>query len=179
MFALNLSQLMALPQHVAPETAIFYLLIVNGARQLYVLVARWGFVPERLMASLVLFLVCGAGLKLGGEVLHIPMTFWERPYVAHRDPRAAIVSKLEQMPGKHLMFVHYMKQHSPHEEWVYNGADIDGSKIVWANSMTFQEDDNLRQFFRDRQAWIIEPDIDQTGFLPFSYRSHLRPGALR
>ena len=176
MWALNLTQLMSYPQHVAPQSSLFYLLVVGGMRQLYVLARRWGILPERVIASLILCLACGAGLKLSGEPLHFWMTFWERPYFPQRDARAAIVSKLQDMPGKHVVFVHYMSTHSPHQEWVYNAADIDASKIVWANSMTRQEDTELRDYYHDRQAWIVEPDTDPTGFLPFWSKSHLRYG---
>ena len=176
MWCLNLLQLMAYPQHVAPVAAIFCLLLVSGIRHLYVMARRAGILPERVVASLVLCLVCSAGFKLYGESFHFRMSFWEHPYFPHRDARATIVSKLGQMPGKHLVFVHYMLQHSPHEEWVYNAANIDGSKIVWANSMSSQEDAELCKYFHDRQAWVVEPDTDPSGFLPFSYRSHIRYG---
>ena len=179
MWALNLTQLMAYPQHVAPQSSIFYLLLVGGMRQLYVLGRRSRILPERLMASLILCLACGAGLRLSGESLHFWMTFWERPYFPQRDARALIVSKLENMPGKHVVFVHYMSTHSPHEEWVYNAADIDSSKIVWANSMTQREDAELREYYHDRQAWVIEPDTDPTGFLPFWSRSRMRYGPVQ
>ncbi len=128
------------------------------------------------MASVVLCLACSVGFKLSGDSLQSRMTFWEYPHFPQGDTRAALVSKVEQMPGKHVIFVHYMSFHSPHEEWVYNGADIDGSKIVWANSMSTQEDAELRSYFHDRQAWIVEPDTDPTGLLPFSYKSHVRYG---
>jgi hypothetical protein len=176
MWALNVLQLMAYPQHVAPETGFFYLILVTGMRHLYVLARRFKILPERLMAAIVLALVCSAGFELFGESLNLRMTFWEHPRVPHRDARAAILSKLEAMPGKHLVFVHYAPDHSPNEEWVYNAAIIDGSKIVWANSMTSKEDAELRNYYHDREAWIVEPDTDPTGFLPFSYKSSIRYG---
>ena len=176
MWALNCLQLMAYPQHLSPQSSMFYLLLVGGMRQLYVLARRWGILPERVIASFILCLACGAGLKLSGEPLHFWMTFWEHPYFPQRDARAAILSKLDAMPGKHVVFVHYMSNHSPHEEWVYNAADIDASKVVWANGMTRQEDAELREYYHDRQAWIIEPDTDPTGFLPFWSKSRLRYG---
>ena len=43
-----------------------------------------------------------------------------------------LVQQLEATPGKHLVIVHYAPELFADHEWVYNDADIDGSKIVWA-----------------------------------------------
>ncbi|MGI8743732.1 MAG: hypothetical protein ACR2NN_14380 [Bryobacteraceae bacterium] len=169
---LNTSQLVGFPQYLSPVTAIFYLLIAGGMRQIYVLAHRKRMLPERWMAAVVLCVACCAGLKLFGESLHFDLTFWEQPYFPQRDKRAAILYKLERMPGKHLMFVHYEDYHSPHEEWVYNAADIDKSKIVWTNSMDPKSDMALREYFRDRQAWVVEPDRDANGFLPVTHKTY-------
>ncbi|MDQ6759686.1 MAG: hypothetical protein M3Z32_07465, partial [Acidobacteriota bacterium] len=58
MWGLNFLQLMAYPQHVAPEAGIFFLLLVSGLRHLYVLAKRLRLQPERLIASIVLCLAC-------------------------------------------------------------------------------------------------------------------------
>ena len=169
MLSLNTLQLMAYPQHVSPEAAIFYALLIGGMRQIYVEARRIGILPERVMASLVLCVACSAALTLFMEPLHISRgNFWEHPYWPYRDARAEVLSKIEAMPGKHLVLVRYADYHSPHEEWVYNAANIDKSKVIWANSIRPEEDEKLIQYFHDRQAWIIEPDKDPHGFLPFT-----------
>ena len=173
MLCLNTLQLMAYPQHVSPETAIFYALLITGMRQIYVQVRRRGMMPERVMAVLVLCVACGAALNLFMEPLHLkPGTFWEWPFWPYRDARASILSKIEAMPGKHLILVRYADDHFAHEEWVYNCADIDGSKVVWANSLGPKDDMKLREYFRDRQAWLVEPDKDQNGFWPLTRRTY-------
>ena len=40
-----------------------------------------------------------------------------------------------QLPGRHLMVVRDLPEHSLHEEWVYNDADVDGVKVVLARDM--------------------------------------------
>jgi hypothetical protein len=173
MLSLNALQFMAYPQHVAPETAIFYALLTGGMRQIYAGGRRRGFMPERVMVSLVLCVTCGAALSLFMERLHIqPDNFWEHPSWPYRDARASILSKIEAMPGKHLVLVRYADYHSPHEEWVYNAADIGKSKVVWANSMGLQEDIKIRQYFSDRQAWLVEPDKDQNSFWPLTLKTY-------
>ena len=57
------------------------------------------------------------------------------------------------VPGKLLVFVRYSPLHVFHE-WVYNAADIDGSRIVWANDLGAAEDEKLRRYYPDRAAWL-------------------------
>lgn len=177
MLALNTLQLVGFPQYFSPITAIIYLFVTAGMRQLYVAAHCEGIMPERLMASLVLCVACSAAFSLFFEPLHIRQgTFWEWPHWPYRDARAAMLSKVEQLPGKHVMFVRYGDNHSPHEEWVYNSADIDKSKVVWANALSLQEDMDLRRYFKDRHAWIVEPDRDPNGFLPFTKKTYILAG---
>jgi hypothetical protein len=55
---------------------------------------------------------------------------------AQRGPRLRL--QLEQFPGKQLILVRYAPDHNPIDEWVYNAAEIDASKVIWAREMTPQ-----------------------------------------
>lgn len=173
MLGLNTLQLMAYPQHVSPETAIFYFLLIGGMRQIFVWARRRSLMPERLMAAMFACVVCAGTLNLCMEEFGIrPGSFWEWPHWQFFEARAAIARKLEQIPGKHLVFVRYADDHSAHEEWVYNTANISRSRIVWANMMSLEKDKALRNYFADRQAWIVAPDEDPSGFLPFADKTY-------
>ena len=63
-----------------------------------------------------------------------------------------------RMPGKQLVFVRYWPGHIFQNEWVYNAADIDGSRVVWARDLGPEEDEKLRRYLPDRTAWLVEPD---------------------
>ena len=65
------------------------------------------------------------------------------------------------------MIVRYAPQHNPMEGWVYNTADLDGSKVVWANDMSAPEDADLIRFFKDRQVWLVEPDEHPAKLSPY------------
>ncbi len=46
--------------------------------------------------------------------------------------RAGIVAELEQRDGQHLILVRYAADHNVHQEWVYNLANLDDAKVLWA-----------------------------------------------
>jgi hypothetical protein len=72
--------------------------------------------------------------------------------------RARILAQLEATPGEHLVIARYAPVHSPHEEWVWNGADIDASKVVWARSLGPEQDRALLAYFADRRHWSLYAD---------------------
>jgi hypothetical protein len=49
-----------------------------------------------------------------------------------------------------------------HAEWVYNEADIDASKVVWARAMDFKEDCKLIEYFKGRKLGSLTIDHDES-----------------
>lgn len=74
------------------------------------------------------------------------------------DRRAELIARLNATSGKHVVLVRYGPTHSIHEEWVYNGADIDGSRVVFAHDMGPAENERLTRYFAGRVLWHLEPD---------------------
>ena len=73
--------------------------------------------------------------------------------------RARVLASLGAMDGKQLAIVRYQAGHNAvMNEWVYNRADIDGAKVVWAREMDAAENRQLLQYFHDRRAWLVEAD---------------------
>ena len=83
------------------------------------------------------------------------------------------------MPGRHLVVVRYGPAYDPgHQiEWVYNRADIDHAKVIWAREMGDVENTRLLEYYRHRHPWLIEPDRQPVHLRPYlsSPRSE-RPG---
>ena len=73
-------------------------------------------------------------------------------------PRHTIEQQLAQSAGKQLVLVRYWPQHIFQNEWVYNAADIDRSRIVWARDLGSLENQKLLHYYPDRTAWLLEPD---------------------
>jgi hypothetical protein len=87
------------------------------------------------------------------------------------DPsRAVLADTLEHTPGKHLIVVRYDANHNVHDDWVFNGADIDGAKVLWARELSPEQNAKLFFYFKDRQIWLVEPDVDNTELIPYQPR---------
>ncbi len=80
--------------------------------------------------------------------------------------RFRVAGELENQPGPQLAIVRYLPDHL-YPEWVYNAADIDNSKLVWAREMDPASNRELLNYYQDRKAWLVEPDC----FNPSASRS--------
>ena len=72
--------------------------------------------------------------------------------------RAAVLARLDQLPGRHLVFVTYRPDHVFTYEWVYNEADIDRAKVVWTRDLGTEANRQLIDYFPDRQIWTVDAD---------------------
>jgi hypothetical protein len=70
--------------------------------------------------------------------------------------RQGIINNLQKTNKKHLIIVRYGQAHNFLDEWVYNEADIDHASVVWAHEMQNVQDQELIEYFKDRQAWLLD-----------------------
>jgi hypothetical protein len=102
------------------------------------------------------------GIRLPGVKL---MTAYGTPPLGI--PRAQVARELSKLPGGQLAIVRYAPDHDVFEEWVYNSADIIDSKVIWAREMDPESDRELVRFFKDRKAWLVEPDLSPPKVSPY------------
>jgi hypothetical protein len=72
--------------------------------------------------------------------------------------RAGILNQLQNSPGQHLVVVSYDPGHDLDHEWVYNCADIDAAKVVWARDMGTHDNAELLQYFHNHKVWRLNAD---------------------
>jgi len=82
--------------------------------------------------------------------------------------RLTIQRKLAALPGKHLVMVRYSDDHNIHDDWVYNGAEIDSAKVIWAREINEERSARLFEYFHDRKVWLVTPDSDNTYLAPYT-----------
>jgi hypothetical protein len=78
-------------------------------------------------------------------------------YEAVGPGRAALEVQLRSLRGAQLVLVRYGPHHDQ-AEWVYNEADIDRQKVVWARDMGAAQNEQLLRYYNDRRVWLLEAD---------------------
>lgn len=144
------------PHYTAPVACLLLLVVVQSLR--YVRLWSWRGKPSGRFLVRVIPIVCAASL-----IHFLAVTWRSQPYQTGHGwslVRAAVQSRLEERPGKQLVMVRYGPDHERNFEWVYNAADIDGAKVVWAHELGPEKDARLYEYFKDREIWHMEPDVN-------------------
>ena len=81
---------------------------------------------------------------------------------------AKLVKQLDAMPNTQLVVVRYAPDHPPFIDWVYNAADVDHAKVVWAREIPGVDMNPLFEYFRGREFLVLEPDKQPLQFRPYS-----------
>jgi len=142
------------PHYFAPATSLLYLIVMQSMRHLRQWrcggrsIGLW-FVRAIPLSCCALIL-----LRLTAIAVHRPLERWPRGNL----DRAGVLEKLKSLPGQQLVIVEYAANHNPEHEWVYNDADIDHAKVVWARDMGTRDNQELLDYFKEREAWIVHPD---------------------
>jgi hypothetical protein len=155
------------PYYLAPFTAAIYAVFLQTMRHLRVWRPGRQPIGMTMLRLLITTCVVLAGVDLWAKPLHLRMPIapgatWSCECDNTPQPgsdRAAMQSKLEKLAGKQLALVRYADDHDPSYEWVYNSADIDNSKVIWAREMDARSNEELIHYYKDRQVWLVEPDV--------------------
>jgi hypothetical protein len=143
--------------YMAGVTCLFVLVSVIGLQQL----SRFS-----ALAARIILLLCIAQFALEYGLHVFSNDSWS---LALRNPerRVFIGNQLARAPGKQLVFVRYWPRHIFQDEWVYNAADIDGARVVWARDLGAAENEKLRRYYPERTVWVLEPDARPPRLTPY------------
>ncbi len=173
LFALGTNFFPAFQVHyIAGVTCLFVLLSVLGLQRLSQLRIR-GLATGREAAAVLVFLcfahfaVWYASHVWEGAVFSTalqPFETWDALNYANAEPRRRINRELASAAGPQLVLVRYAPQHIFQDEWVYNEADIDAARVVWARDLG-DEDQKLLAFYPRRAVWLLEADAQPAPLL--------------
>ena len=161
LFALGTNFFPAFQLHyVAACTCLFVLISVAGLQQ----VQRFSPAAARLILFLcaaqflfwyTIHFYDGTNLAISME----PYETWDNLNYRNPERRIYVRNQLDAIKGDLLIFVRYYPQHVFQDEWVYNRADINSSRIIYARDLGPEENQKLIAEYPDRTVLLLEPDF--------------------
>jgi hypothetical protein len=89
-----------------------------------------------------------------------------------RRSRNDVLAYLERQPGSHLVFVTYDDEVSPHEEWVWNRAELESSRVIFAHHLGDTKNSELVAAYPGRSLWQVIVSSSDAGLRPYSPQRH-------
>ncbi|MGC9225438.1 MAG: hypothetical protein ACP5E2_16120 [Terracidiphilus sp.] len=168
-------EIYVLAHYVAPFVAAFYALGLQAMRHLRVWrpegkPAGLAIVRFTMVACVLLGGIRAFAQPLGIASSEWPASNWNWVWFGPQHygvERAQIEARLSKLPGGQLAIVRYGADHNPLDEWVYNGPEIDRSKVIWARDGGPASDAELIRYYRNRSVWLVEPDAIPARIAPY------------
>ncbi len=148
----------ASPHYLAPAAAALIAILVECCRHLQA--ARVRILPL-LPATMVLVLALRVGAQQAGLPYTQKLNFQTwccRVEGDQNKPR--IMAELAKTPGKHLVFVKAKTDPNNLYQWIYNDADLDSSRFVWARDLGDAENAQLAASMAGRSVWLVNPNVN-------------------
>jgi hypothetical protein len=145
-----------LPHYAAPATCLVFLFVIQSMRHLRASRSQRAGLGAALVRAVPMVLIAMIVFRSTAALLRLPV---EPPWPRGNLHRSRVLNELEQTPGLHVVIVRYGPEHVVDDEWVYNRADIDRAKVVWARDMGQAGNDELTHYFLNRQIWLLQPDV--------------------
>ena len=148
-------QTWTMPHYVAPATGLIYIVLIQCLRHMRFFEWHGRPIGLALLRVIPLIAIAMVVLRVSAAASHVQIEpAWPRGNL----DRAALMHELQHSPGEHLVIVRYGPRHDVDWEWVYNDADIDHAKVVWARDMGNQKNQELLRYFAGRKVWLLNGD---------------------
>ena len=165
------TEVMNFPHYTAPFTCVMLILIVAALRTVWYRLARMRSArwrgPLVLLAMLTLFPI-------------LVLDYSSALQAPRETQRSMLMKRLESMGGRHLVFVDYAEgwpAWEPNTEWVYNGADLNAGRILFAHLRSVEENRQLMDDAKDRVAWsvMVGPGPADVKVAPYAPLAEAKP----
>lgn len=159
----------AYPHYVAPATSCFLVIVVQGFRHIRIWKRRYGIALSRALVAVCFIML---PIRVFSDSTSFPsrnpgIHTWSSQGSGQGVWRANILRNLESTPGDHVVFIQYDRLAFLTTEWVYNEADIDSSRVVWAQDMGAAKNHEVLRYYPNRRAWIVRPDDAPGKLIPY------------
>lgn len=156
--------------YAAPVTCSLYILLLYCIRRVWLWKRGDQATGKMIIRGVVLACILILALRVTATRLRISPLWLDNGNLqsAEQIERPQVFAFLQKQAGRQLVIVRYSENHNPHEEWVYNRADIDDAKVVWARELDSPSNQRLIEHFKDRQVWLLEPDRIPVGLENYS-----------
>jgi hypothetical protein len=160
------------PSYAAALTCVVFAFLVAAMQS----IRRWHWHGKSVGLTIVravplicflMFLTRALGPLAGVPPPEIMPLTWCSPHVFDELSRAPVQAALESQPGPQLALVRYRHDRVEPVDWVQNLADIDRQKVVWANDLGPQQNQELLNYYKDRKVWLVEPDKPPPQISPY------------
>lgn len=157
-------QTWTLPHYFSPAVGALYILLVQCLRQLWHWRPGDREIGQALVRAISVLACAMILLRITAAAVNVPI---EPPWPRGNLERAKILRQLQQQPGLQLVIVRYGPHPDPTLDWVYNEANIDAAKVIWARDMGSDANQELLSYFKDRRVWQVNSDALPSQLEPY------------
>jgi len=152
----SVSEVWWYPHYAAPFAAVLLILAAQSMRYL----GQWKYNGQQVGRFLVRAMPFAVLVVMVASEAQGIATHWTADQVQAKNAQKQSAEQLllERRPGRHVIFVRYTAVQTPHNEWVYNPADIDAAPVIWAHDIGEIENERLRRYYAGRSFWLFKPD---------------------
>jgi len=157
----------AYPHYIAAATGCFLIAIVQAMR--YGRRNKGGIARSRIAVAVCLAMLpirafVDPGLAPGAKPEYLSFS---PNGSAKGEERYRILRILNEMPGRHVVFVQYHRDRYRPGGWVYNNTDIDAQNVVWAHDLGAESNREVLRYYPDRRPWLVRVDDAPGVLLPY------------
>ncbi|HXH50499.1 MAG TPA: hypothetical protein VNM47_14240 [Terriglobia bacterium] len=164
----NLLPIVYLPHYTSPVTCAFLALVLIAMRRVQSF--EWRGKPSGLFIVRIIPSICVLLLLLrAAEPAWANNKIPDWCYLTASDfRRAEVLLELRRYPGPQLAIVHHSADNDyGFDGWVYNRADLESAKVIWAHDMGPAKNKELIDYFKGRNVWLVDADSNPPQLLPY------------